>query len=410
MMIRAADLLAEGRRIPGMAGESTVTADWAPVAKRIREDATDSWDDKVAADRFAGKGGRLIRAEGRLLGPGRVAAGQTEIEVSRAIVLATGSKPVVPPIRGLDAVGYWTNRAAIETEEVPESLTVLGGGAIGLELAQMFGRFGSRVTVVEAVDRLLAQEEPEASELITEVLRREGVDIRAGVGAIEVRQDGPSIVVTLADGSEVSGQRLLVATGRRADLASIGASTLGIDHNAKFAPVDERMRVVPGVWAVGDLTGKGLFTHIAMYQAGIAICDILGRQSPAADYTALPRVTFTDPEIGAVGLTEQAARENGRNVRSSTTPLPASARGWIHKAGNDGLIKLVEDIDSGLLAGATSIGPQGGEVLGLLALAVHARVPVDQLATMIYAYPTFHRAIEAAIAGLRPKAGEFPPW
>lgn len=400
MMIRAADLLAEGRRIPGMAGESTVRPDWTPVAKRIREEATDTWDDKVAVERFVGKGGRFLRGEGRVVGPGRVAVGETEIDVSRAIVLATGTAPVVPPISGLDGVDYWINRDAIETEAVPESLVVLGGGAIGVELAQVFRRFGAEVTVVEAMDRLLALEEPEASRLVDEVFGREGIHIHAGTGAVSVSQAGDVIAVTLKDGTVVTGERLLVATGRRANLAALGVSAIGIDDGQHWVPVDDRMRVVPGVWAVGDLTGKGLFTHIAMYQAGIAIADILGRPGPPADYTALPRVTFTDPEIGAVGLTEQAAREAGRRVRAVSVPLPESTRGWIHKAGNDGFIKLVEDIDAGVLIGATSAGPNGGEVLGLLALAVHARVPVAQLRSMIYAYPTFHRAIEAALTAL----------
>ena len=403
MMIRAADLLAEGRRIPGMAGAATVSPDWGPVAKRIREEATDTWDDKVAVDRFVGKGGRFVRGEGRLIGPGRVAVGAREIEASRAVVLATGTAAVVPPITGLDGVKYWINRDAIETEEVPESLVVLGGGAIGLELAQVFARFGSRVTVVEALDRVLALEEPEASALVEEVFTREGITVRTGVGAVSLRQEGKVMVLTLADGSDVEGQRLLVATGRRADLPSLGVATIGIDDKQRFVPVDDHMRVAPGVWAVGDLTGKGLFTHIAMYQAAIAIADILDRPGHPADYTALPRVTFTDPEIGAVGLTEHAARESGGAVRVVTTPLANSTRGWIHKAGNDGFIKLVADTETGVLVGATSAGPNGGEVLGLLALAVHARIPVAQLRTMIYAYPTFHRAIEAALAELNPE-------
>jgi len=400
MMIRAADLLAEGRRIPGMAGESGVSPDWGPVARRIREEATDTWDDTVAAERFESKGGRLLRGEGRLLGPDRVAVGDTEIEVSRAIVLGAGSSAVVPPIPGLDGAPYWINRDAIETEEVPESLVVLGGGAIGLELAQVFSRFGSRVTVVEALDRVLALEEPEASSLIEDVFGREAVEVRTGVGAVAAAGDHQRISLTLADGSEVTGQRLLVATGRRANLASLGVAAIGLDPGLRWVPVDDHLRVVPGVWALGDLTGKGLFTHISMYQAAIVIADILGQPGHPADYSALPRVTFTDPEIGAVGLTEQAARDAGRQIRSATYPLPSSTRGWIHKAGNDGFIKLVEDTDSGVLVGATSAGPNGGEVLGLLALAVHARIPVAQLKTMIYAYPTFHRAIEAALGRL----------
>jgi pyruvate/2-oxoglutarate dehydrogenase complex dihydrolipoamide dehydrogenase (E3) component len=157
---------------------------------------------------------------------------------------------------------------------------------------------------------------------------------------------------------------------------------------------------VERTWAIGDVTGKGAFTHVSMYQADIVVHDILGREVVPADYHALPRVTFTDPEIGAVGLTEAQARANGLNVRTGAEPIPSSARGWIHKAGNEGLIKLVEDADRGVLVGATSMGPWGGEVLGFLALAVHAEVPTTTLRHMIYAYPTFHRAIESAVKDL----------
>jgi pyruvate/2-oxoglutarate dehydrogenase complex dihydrolipoamide dehydrogenase (E3) component len=166
---------------------------------------------------------------------------------------------------------------------------------------------------------------------------------------------------------------------------------------------DDRMRVADGVWAIGDVTGRGAFTHTSMYQGRIAAADILGVEVEAADYRAMPRVTFTDPEVGAVGLTEAAARDAGLRVRVGLTQLPAAARGWIHKAGNDGFVKLVEDADRGVLVGATSAGPTGGEVLGALAVAVHAEVPTERLAQMIYAYPTFHRAIEDALADLSPR-------
>jgi pyruvate/2-oxoglutarate dehydrogenase complex dihydrolipoamide dehydrogenase (E3) component len=191
-----------------------------------------------------------------------------------------------------------------------------------------------------------------------------------------------------------------VATGRRADLAALGAASIGIDPTARWLPVDDRMRVTDGVWAVGDVTGIAPFTHVSMYQARIAIDDILGRPTVPADYRAVPRVTFTDPEIGSVGLSEATARKQGVAVKVGRSLVPASARGWIHHAGNDGFIKLVMDGDRRVLVGATSAGPIGGEVLGLLTLAVHAAVPVEQLRTMIYAYPTFHRAVEPALADL----------
>jgi pyruvate/2-oxoglutarate dehydrogenase complex dihydrolipoamide dehydrogenase (E3) component len=402
MMIRAADLLAEARRVPGMAGGATVEPDWAPVARRIREEATDTWDDAVAVARFEDKGGRFLRGWGRLDGPGRVVVGDRTVEATRALVINTGTRAWVPPVPGLSDTPYWTNRGAIEAEEVPPSLGVLGGGAIGVELAQVFSRFGSRVTVLEGGPCLVGPEEPESGALLSEVFAAEGIDVRTGVTVESVAHDGGRFSVALAGGHPLEVDRLLVATGRRADLAGLNAASIGVDESARALPVDDRMRVpgVERVWAIGDVTGKGAFTHVSMYQADIVVNDIMGNPVVAADYRAVPRVTFTDPEIGSVGLSEQDARHRGLEVRVGTAEVPVSTRGWIHKAGNRGFIKLVEDADRGVLVGATSAGPWGGEVLGLLTLAVHAEVPTTQLRHMIYAYPTFHRAIEAAVKDL----------
>ncbi len=400
MMIRAANLVAETRRVPGMAGASTVQPSWEPVARRIRDEATDNWDDRVAVERFEGKGGRFLRGAGRLAGPGRVTVGDIDVEAGRAVLLATGTHATIPPIEGLRDVPYWTNRDAIEVTELPSSIVVLGGGAIGLELGQVFRRFGVEITVVEALDRLLAGEEPEAGALLAEVLEREGVSVRTSAKVTRVTQDGAAIALHLDGGSRVAGERLLVATGRAADLGALGVDSIGVDPSARWLPVDDHLRVAPGVWAVGDITGAGAFTHVSMYQAAIAADDILGRDVAPADYKALPRVTFTDPEVGSVGLGEAAARERGLDVRVGVAQVPSSARGWIHKAGNEGFIKLVEDAGRGVLVGATSAGPTGGEVLGLLALAVHAEVPTAHLRRMIFAYPTIHRCVEDALRDL----------
>ena len=400
MMVRAADLLAEARRVEGMAGRARVEPDWTPVARRIREEATDDWNDQVAVERFTGKGGRFVRGRARVTGPRRVTVGDHEFEATKALVIATGTAPVVPPIEGLGESPHWTNREAIEVDRLPDSLIVLGGGAIGLELTQVFARFGVTVTVLEALDRLLANEEPESSTLVTEVLGREGVDIHVGTKAERVRHDGQRFTVALSTGESLTATALLVATGRVARLDELGLAAAGLDPAARYVEVDERMRAGEGVWAVGDVTGRGAFTHVAMYQADIAVRDILGEDGPVADYRALPRVTFTDPEIGAVGLTEHEARERGLSVQIGVSQLPEEARGWIHKAGNDGFVKLVADADRGVLVGATSAGPTGGEVLSGLAVAVHGEVPVDRLRHMIYAYPTFHRAVLAAVRRL----------
>jgi pyruvate/2-oxoglutarate dehydrogenase complex dihydrolipoamide dehydrogenase (E3) component len=406
MMIRAADLIAEGHRIPGMAGTAQVQSAWAPVARRIRDEATDNWDDTVAADRFTGMGGTLVRGQGRITAPGEVTVAppagrsgeQWVLRARRGIVIATGTKPAIPPIPGLAGTPFWTNHEAIETEQVPRSLVVLGGGAIGAELAQVFARFGSQVAIADGAERLLPLEEPEAGELLAQVFARGGITVHTGTKAASVHHSaGDGFTVILASGEKLQGDALLVATGRRTDLAAVGTAAVGIDESLRAVPVDAHMRAAPGVWALGDITGKGAFTHMSMYQAGIVIDDILGRDRTGAEYHAVPRVTFTDPEVGAVGLTEAQARDQGITVRVGVTSVPQSARGWIHKAGNDGFIKLVEDCGRGVLAGATSMGPWGGEVLSALAVAVHARVPVQRLCDMIFAYPTFHRAIEAAL-------------
>lgn len=399
MMIRAANLLAEARRVDGMAGHAEVTPDWAPVAARIRNEATDNWNDQVAVDRFTGKGGRFVRGRGRLAGPGLVEVDGTTYEARRGVVVATGTVPAIPPIDGLAGTPYWTNRDAIEAETLPASLVVLGGGAIGVELAQAYARFGVAVTVVEAAQRLVPMEEPEASALVTDALEADGVTIRVGEGATAVRHDGATFTVVAGD-DEIQGERLLVAVGRRSDLRPLGVDSVGLDPSARALTVDDRMQAGEGLWAVGDVTGHGQFTHMAMYQAGIAIRDILGVEGPPADYRAVPRVTFTDPEVGSVGLTEAQAREAGVNVAAGLGQVPSSARGWIHKAGNEGVIKLVADAGRGVLVGATSAGPVGGEVLSALVVAIKAEVPVDTLRHMIYAYPTFHRGIEDALRDL----------
>ena len=400
MMIRAAHTLAEARRVPGLAGTSTVTPDWGPVAARIRAEATDDWDDTVAVDRFVGKGGTFVRGRGRLVAADVVEVDGHRYRATRAVVVATGTTAGVPPIPGLADTPFWTNHQAIEAAELPSSIIVLGGGAIGSELTQVYARFGVDVTIVEALDRLLPLEEPEAGHLLADVFRSEGIDVITGTAATSIAHDG-KFQAQLANGRELVAEQLLVATGRRIDLAGIGADVLGVDTTtARVLTVDEHLRVTDGVWAVGDVTGRGAFTHIAMYQSKIAVADILGQPHSPADYAALPRVTFTDPEVGSVGLTAQAARDAGIDVAVGRTEVPSTARGWLHKAGNEGFIQLVADRRRGVLVGATSMGPSGGEVLGLLTLAVHARVPIEELRSMIYAYPTFHRGVEDALRNL----------
>jgi pyruvate/2-oxoglutarate dehydrogenase complex dihydrolipoamide dehydrogenase (E3) component len=397
MVVRAADVLAEGGRIPDLAGAVEISPDWAPVAERIRDEATDDWNDQVAVDRLEDAGVRFVRGHARLTGPRTVEVNGETFEAKRGVVLNPGTTPAAPPIDGLADTPYWTNRDVLRIETVPASLVVIGGGAIGAELAQGLSRFGVRVTVLEVADRILAPEEPEASRLVADVFSSEGIQVLTGaeIGSVSY-EDGRFRVAV--DGQDLDAEKLLVAAGRRPSFGDLGLDAVGLDPAARAIDVDERMRAGEGLWALGDVVGKGAFTHVSMYQSAILVRDILGQDGHTADYRAVPRVTFTDPEVGSVGMTEQQARAAGLSVRVGLSDLASSTRGWI--AQGQGLIKVVEDADRGVLVGATAVGPSGGEILSMLTTAVHAEVPTDSLRSMIYAYPTFHRAVEDALRRL----------
>lgn len=418
MIIRGAEVLAEGRRVDQLSGTATITPDYTPVADRIRDEATDDWNDQVAVDRFTGKGGTFRRGAGRIVG--RDEDGRLLVDVAgerfRAprVVLSTGTAPAIPPITGLadlrgDNPGpdglVWTNREILRIRRVPQSLLVLGGGAIGVELGQGLARFGPKVTVLEGGPRILAQEEPEASAVVTDVLRREGVDVRTGARTMSVAGGGDGVVLTLETGETLTAERLLVAAGRKPNL-DIGLSSVGLSDDRRTVEVDEQMRVIndgapiDGLFAVGDITGRGAFTHVSVFQATVLTAYFKDTHPYYDGYHGLAWVTFTDPEVGRVGLTEAKAREQGRPVRTASVGMAESIRGWIHGPGNDGVIKLVADTAEGVLVGATVVGPGGGEILGVLTLAVHARVPLATLASMHYAYPTLHRGVLAAVQKL----------
>ena len=399
LMIRSADVLAEARRAAVLGGEVTVRPDFGLPVARIRE-ATREWSDDSHVARLEKAGVRIVRGRGRLDGPGRVVLADGRAwTAARSVILNTGTSPAVPPIEGLAGTPYLTNREVFRLTEAPGSLAVIGGGPIGCELAQAFARFGSAVTVVEVADRLLSGEEPESGSLLADVFSGEGLDVRVGADVSAVGYDAGRFSVTLADG-KVDAEQLLVATGRRTNLSGLGLETVGLEPEAKLVETDERMRAAERLHAVGDITGRGAFTHVSLYQAAVVVRDILGEDGPWADYRAVTRVTFTDPEVASVGLTEAQARERGLPVSTAKADLPRSSRGFLHDLGNDGLVKLVADTDRGVLVGATAVGPSGGEVLGLLAAAVHAEIPVATLRGMHFAYPTFHRAVEVALKGL----------
>ena len=401
MMIRAANTLAEVGHVEGLAGSATATPDWAPVAQRIREQATANWDDQIAVDRFVGKGGTFVRGRGVITAPKTVQVGDDTYVASKGIVIATGTQALVPPIPGLEGTPFWTNKEIVQVEELPASMIVLGGGVIGLELGQALSRFGVKVSVVEGQERLLSNFEPEVGDALKETLTNGGIDIHVGQFAESVSHDDSNgFTVTLADGTEVSGEKLLVAVGRKTFLKELGIANLGLDEDSRFMSIDENTQVQDGLWAVGDIAGKGHYTHLALKQADVTVGQILGTEATPVNYDAMAAAVFTDPEIGVVGKTEAEAREAGINVKTAFKPVAHTARGWMHMNGNDGFYKLVVDADKDLLIGATSVGPHGGEVLGMLALAVHAEIPIATLRSMTYAYPTFYKGVEDTLNDL----------
>jgi pyruvate/2-oxoglutarate dehydrogenase complex dihydrolipoamide dehydrogenase (E3) component len=410
MILRASGTLAESRRVDQLAGHASDEPDFAPVHRRIRDEATDDWDDRVAVERLEGKGATIVHGAGRL--GGRDGDGRLIVHVgeethrAKDVCIATGTAPAIPPIdgladlpRGVDEL-VWTNREIVKAPVAPRSMVVIGGGAVGCELAQGLRRFGTAVTVIEAAPHLLMPEEPEAGQVVAEVFEREGITVRQGVGVQAVARGGDGVVVTLADGTSATGEKVLVAAGRRPNLGDIGLETVGLDPHARNLEVDEHMQVTDNVFAVGDVTGRGAFTHVAVWQARVLAAHVLGQDEPYGGYHGLAWATFTEPEFGRVGLTERQARDQGLTVRVGRQQIASNSRGWIHGPGNDGFVKLIEDADRGVLVGATVVSPYGGELLGMLTVAVHAEVPVAKLRTMHYAFPTLHRAVGEAVAAL----------
>lgn len=401
IMVRAGNSLAEAMRVVGLAGGSTISPEWAPVAKRVRE-ATADWNDEIAVDRHEKKGETFVRGEAHIVDERTVEIDGNRYSARRGIVIATGGEPALPPIDGLADVDLWTNREAIEATELPKSLIVLGAGPIGLELAQVFHRFGTTVTIVELADHALPLEEPENGEAVGAALKGEGIGLLTKTSATSVAAREGGVSVGLSDGKTLEAERLLVATGRRLNIAELGLDNVGLDPKARAIDVDDRLRAGDGLWAVGDVTGKGAFTHLAVYQGRIAAADILGSEDVSgADYSAVPRVTFIDPEVASVGLSESQAREKGMDVAIGMAETSSSARGWIHGPGAEhGVTKLVADASRKVLVGASTMGPTAGEVLGLLVLAVKEQIPISALKDLVYPYPTFVRGVEDALRQL----------
>jgi pyruvate/2-oxoglutarate dehydrogenase complex dihydrolipoamide dehydrogenase (E3) component len=377
------------------AGIGTPELDFVRLAA-YRDYMVSNHDDSRRIAGYEDRGVTVIKETGRIAGPGQVEANGRTLEAD-AIVLATGSEAIVPPIPGLAEAGYWTNREATDLTAIPESTVVIGGGAVGIELAQFLARFGSRVTVIEGSERLAPRDEPQIGELLAEILVEDGIDLLLGVHASAVRRESGERVVELDDGSEARGEVVLVATGRRPRTADLGLETVGIEPTRQGIPVDARLRAGEGLWAIGDVTGIAMFTHVAKYQARIAAADILGHEV-VADYRAIPRVTFTSPEVAAVGLTEAEARERGLSVEAAAIDLPSSiARPYTFEEMPRGVFGVVADADRDVLVGAWAVAPLASEWIHQAVLAIRAEIPLWVLRDTIPQFPSFSEALGSAL-------------
>jgi len=402
-LLRSGETLKEAERARILAASRVEwEVDFPKISKRVLWMARDLDDTRPAAA-LQSTGATLVRGQGKLVDRRTVEVGGERYVARKAVVIANGSTASIPPIPGLDTVEYWTNRQATLPRELPISLAVLGGGAIGLELGQAFARFGSKVTVIEAGPRFLGLEEPEAGATLKPHLEADGIELIAGdpcVG-IEKGEGDSGVVLKMKSGALVTAERLLVATGRRANFEAWDSAGLPRTERGWLKVDPATLAATPGVYGAGDVTGIGGFTHLAYYHGQVVAKRIRGGDA-RADHVAVPRVTFTDPEVASVGLSEAAAREKGIEVEIASSDPAESARGYIHDF-HGGMLKLVGDRRQGVLVGATVISPRAGEILGELVLAVKVGTPIRSLADVIHPFPAFNRVLGAALAELAAK-------
>ena len=377
---------------PGAREAVTGPLDFAS-ALEWRNFMTSDWDDTDAVGWLDDKGIDLVRGEAVLDGRGRVRVGDRVLDTEQ-VVIATGSAPVIPPIDGLRELdGVWTNREATGLKELPESLVVLGGGPVGVELAQALRRYGSEVTLCEGDSRLLPREAESVGEAVAEALSADGIELRLGEHASAAEKRDGKYVLRFERSEDVSGERLLVATGRRARVNELGLDSVGIEPGKQGIEVDEQLRAGDGVWAIGDATGIWPFTHVGKYQARIAARAMLGDSSARADYRAVPRVVFCDPQVAAVGESSGAA--TGTAKLSGVARTSTYTRAYADKPG---FLTLVSD--GSKLVGAFAVGAEAGEWIQQATLAVRAEVPLEVLRDTIQPFPTFSEAYVNALIDL----------
>ena len=380
-LLRPGELLAEARRIPGAAQAIGGALDVQAVLDR-RDEIIHDLDDSAQLPWLEDRGIALYRGWGRLDGEKRVVVGEETIEVRRAVILAGGTTPLLPPIDGLADAVPWTNREATTAKRVPASLIVMGGGVVGAELSQAYVSLGARVTLIEGEQRLLAREEVFACEEVTEALEEQGVDIRTGRTASSVTRSGDEVSVTLDDGATVNGRRAARrgrAAARRSRVSGSRASGSSADG---YVEVDEHARVPGNDWlyVIGDLNGRAAFTHMAKYQARIAADHVLGKDSAAehgADGPLAPRVIFTDPQVAAVGHTTETAEDAGLSPRVIDIPTSGNAGGSFYGRNARGTSRFLVDEQRGVLIGATITGSEVADYLHAATIAIVGEVPLD---------------------------------
>lgn len=385
-LLRPLEVAAEARRVPGVA-EGPL--DVAAVLAR-RDEVVHDLDDSTQVPWLEERGVALVRGHGRLDGERRVRVGDDVLVARRAVVVATGSSATIPPVPGLADARPWTNIEATSAKQVPGRLFVLGGGVVGVEMAQAWSSLGSQVTLVHRGDRLIEREEPFASAQVEAALREAGVDVRLGASVATVSRNC-AVRVELDGGEAVEADEILVAIGRTPRSANVGLETVGLEPG-KHVPVDDSLRV-PGheawLYAVGDVNGRALLTHMGKYQARLAADAILGRDVRLrSDGAASPRVIFTDPQVGAVGLTLAAAEEDGLRVRAVEVETSGNAGGSFVGRGAPGTARLVVDEDRGVVVGATITGSEVAEALHAATIAVIGEVPLDDLWHAVPSFPT----------------------
>jgi pyruvate/2-oxoglutarate dehydrogenase complex dihydrolipoamide dehydrogenase (E3) component len=397
-LLRSGETLEEAGRARTLAASRVEwELDFPKVSKRVYWMARDLDDTRPAAAMEA-TGAKLIRGVGKLLDSRTVEVGGERLVAKQAVVVANGGTAAIPPIPGLDTVEFWTNRQATLPRELPSSLVILGGGAIGVELGQAFARFGSRVTVVEAGPRFLGAEEPEAGTALRPHLEADGITVLVGDACVGIEKKNGGVRLNLKSGTVVEADRLLVATGRKPNSDAWADAGLPRTDRGWLKVDPSTLEASAGIYGAGDITGLGGFTHLAYYHGQVVARRLRGEDA-RADHTAVPRVTFTDPEVASVGVSEAAARERGVDVVTASTDPGDAARGYIHDF-HGGTLKLVGDRDRGVLIGATLVTPRAGEILGELVLAVKAGTPVRMLADVIHPFPAFNRVLGGVIQDL----------